>query len=64
MRVFRSYKTVDRKVRPVHQLEGRVRAHIFLCMLAYHVERHMAGRSHRCSSLSTAPRLCSPTSPR
>ena len=39
---FRSHKTVDLKVRPVHhRLEGRVRAHIFLCMLAYHVEWHM-----------------------
>ena len=41
-RAFRSYKTVDLKVRPVHhRLEGRVRAHVFLCMLAYHVEWHM-----------------------
>ena len=39
---FRSHKTVDLKVRPVHhRLEGRVRAHIFLCMLAYYVEWHM-----------------------
>ncbi len=38
-RAFRSYKTVDLKVRPVHhRLEGRVRAHVFLCMLAYYVE--------------------------
>ena len=41
-RAFRSYKTVDLKVRPVHhRLEGRVRAHVFLCMLAYYVEWHM-----------------------
>ena len=41
-RAFRSYKSVDLKVRPVHhRLEGRVRAHVFLCMLAYHVEWHM-----------------------
>ncbi|HEY9666947.1 MAG TPA: IS1634 family transposase [Coleofasciculaceae cyanobacterium] len=41
-RAFRSYKTVDLKVRPIcHRLEGRVRAHIFLCMLAYYVEWHM-----------------------
>ena len=38
-RAFRSYKTVDLKVRPVHhRLEGQVRAHVFLCMLAYYVE--------------------------
>jgi transposase len=41
-RAFRSLKTVDLKIRPIHhRLEGRVRAHIFLCMLAYHVEWHM-----------------------
>ena len=41
-RAFRSYKTVDLKVRPVHhRLEGRVRARVFLCMLAYYVEWHM-----------------------
>jgi len=35
-------KTVDLKVRPIrHHLEKRVRAHIFLCMLAYYVEWHM-----------------------
>ena len=33
---------MDLKVRPIHHhLEGRVRAHIFLCMLAYYVEWHM-----------------------
>ena len=41
-RAFRSIKTVDLKVRPIrHRLEKRVRAHIFLCMLAYYVEWHM-----------------------
>jgi transposase len=41
-RAFRSIKTVDLKVRPIyHHLETRVRAHIFLCMLAYYVEWHM-----------------------
>ena len=41
-RAFRSMKTMDLKVRPIHHhLEGRVRAHIFLCMLAYYVEWHM-----------------------
>jgi hypothetical protein len=39
---FRSYKTVDLKVRPIyHRLEERVKAHVFLCMLAYYVEWHM-----------------------
>lgn len=41
-RAFRSLKTVDLKVRPIHHhLAERVRAHIFLCMLAYYVEWHM-----------------------
>jgi transposase len=41
-RAFRSLKTVDLKVRPIfHWLEARVRAHVFLCMLAYYVEWHM-----------------------
>jgi transposase len=41
-RAFRCMKTVDLKVRPIyHYLDGRVRAHVFLCMLAYYVEWHM-----------------------
>jgi hypothetical protein len=41
-RAFRSMKTVDLKIRPIHhRLPDRVRAHIFLCMLAYYVEWHM-----------------------
>ena len=41
-RAFRSLKTVDLEIRPIHhRLEHRVRAHIFLCMLAYYVLWHM-----------------------
>lgn len=41
-RAFRSLKSIDLKIRPIHhRLEDRVRAHIFLCMLAYYVEWHM-----------------------
>jgi len=41
-RAFRSLKTVDLKVRPIHHRSAdRVRAHILLCMLAYYVEWHM-----------------------
>jgi len=41
-RAFRSFKTVDLMVRPIrHRTERRVRAHIFLCMLAYYVLWHM-----------------------
>jgi transposase len=41
-RAFRSLKTIDLKVRPIHhRLADRVRAHSFLCMLAYYVEWHL-----------------------
>lgn len=41
-RAFRSLKGMDLRVRPIHhRLPDRVRAHVFLCMLAYHVEWHM-----------------------
>src|SRR5574338_274260 len=41
-RAFRSLKSIDLGVRPVHhRLAGRVRAHVFLCMLAYYVAWHM-----------------------
>lgn len=42
---FRSFKTVDLKVRPIyHHTSERVKAHIFLCMLAYYVEWNMRSR--------------------
>ena len=41
-RAFRSIKSIDLKVRPIHhRLETRVRAHLFVCMLAYYLEWHM-----------------------
>jgi hypothetical protein len=41
-RAFRTLKSVDLQVRPVHhRLADRVRAHIFLCMLAYYVRWHL-----------------------
>jgi transposase len=41
-RAFRSMKSIDLNVRPIrHRREIRVRAHIFLCMLAYYVQWHM-----------------------
>lgn len=44
-RAFRSMKTVALHVRPVfHYTEPRVRAHVFLCMLAYYVQWHMRQR--------------------
>src|ERR1700757_4994263 len=44
-RAFRSLKTVDVHLRPIfHWTTPRVRAHVLLCMLAYHVEHHMRAR--------------------
>jgi transposase len=41
-RAFRCLKTVDLEIRPIrHWTAERVRAHVFLCMLAYHVEWHL-----------------------
>src|SRR5258708_19363976 len=38
-RAFRSLKTVDIEIRPIHHRRGRrVRAHVLLCMLAYYLE--------------------------
>jgi ribosomal protein L35 len=39
---FRSLKSVDLKVRPIHhRLADRVKAHVLLCMLAWYVEWHL-----------------------
>ncbi len=41
-RAFRTLKSVDLAIRPVHHwLSPRVRAHVFLCMMAYYVEWHL-----------------------
>src|SRR3954467_10331132 len=41
-RAFRSLKGIDLRIRPLfHWLAPRVRAHVFLCLLAYHAEWHM-----------------------
>jgi transposase len=41
-RAFRSMKTTEIELRPIHHRKPeRVRAHVFLCMLAYYVEWHM-----------------------
>lgn len=41
-RAFRCLKGIDLRIRPIHhRTEDHVRAHIFLCMLAYYVEWHM-----------------------
>ncbi len=44
-RAFLAMKTSRLRIRPVHVYsEDHVRAHVFLCMLAYHVEWHMRRR--------------------
>lgn len=44
-RAFRSLKTVNIHLRPIfHWTTPRVRAHVLLCMLAYHVEHYMRAR--------------------
>lgn len=41
-RAFRTLKGRELEVRPIHhRLEQRVRAHVFLCMLAYYLEWHL-----------------------
>ncbi len=41
-RAFRGLKAVDLAVRPIHHhTEPRVRAHVFLCLLAYYVQWHL-----------------------
>jgi transposase len=44
-RAFRNLKTVQLEIRPVyHKKDDRIRAHVFLCMLAYYVQWHMHKR--------------------
>ena len=41
-RAFRTLKSVDLQIRPIrHRTSDRVRAHIFICLLAYYVEWHL-----------------------
>ena len=41
-RAFRTLKGMDLRVRPIrHRLETRVKAHIFLSMVAYYVQWHL-----------------------
>src|SRR6476646_6870572 len=69
-RAFRSIKTVDLEIRPIHhRLSDRVRAHVLLCMLAYYLTCCCAcspiissGTCVRrwlpfCSTIISAPRL-------
>ena len=41
-RAFRTFKGPELEIRPIHHhLETRVRAHVFLCMLAYYLTWHL-----------------------
>jgi len=41
-KAFRTHKSIDLQVRPIHHhLSDRVKAHLFICMLAYYVRCHM-----------------------
>jgi transposase len=45
---FRNLKTVQLELRPIfHKKDDRIRAHVFLCMLAYHVQWHMNKKLHK-----------------
>ena len=44
-KAFRNLKTVALELRPLyHHNDDRIRAHVFLCMLAYYVQWHMVQR--------------------
>jgi len=44
-RAFRNIKTMSLEIRPIyHQLDRRIKAHVFLCMLAYYLEWHAIKR--------------------
>ena len=61
---FRSLKTVDIHLRPIfHWTAPRVRGHVLLCMLAYHVEHHIARGSPRCSTMRPITRPLPPSAP-
>jgi transposase len=68
-RAFRCLKTVDLQLRPIyHHNDDRIRAHVFLCMLAYYVEWHMRERLRKvlfddCDRMSESSVRSSPVAP-
>jgi transposase len=68
-RAFRCLKTVDLQIRPIyHHKDDRIRAHVFLCMLAYYVEWHMRERLREvlfddCDRVSARAARSSPVAP-
>ena len=67
-RAFRTLKGVDLQVRPIrHRLEERVKAHIFLSMLAYYVQWHMieawAPLTFKDEAVAEPARLADPVAP-
>jgi hypothetical protein len=58
-RAFRCIKTVDLQIRPVyHWLADRVRAHVFVCMLAYYLEWHLRPATGCSSSFRASSTRC------
>jgi hypothetical protein len=68
-RAFRCMKTVDLQLRPIyHHKDDRIRAHVFLCLLAYYVEWHMRERLRKvlfddCDRTSASATRSSPVAP-
>ena len=63
-RAFRSMKSVDIRVRPIfHRKPERVRAHVFLCMLAYYGEWHLRKALAPSSSKTTSPKPATRNAP-
>lgn len=68
-RAFRCMKAVDLQLRPIyHHKDDRIRAHVFLCMLAYYVEWHMRERLRKvlfddCDRTSASATRSSPVAP-
>jgi len=62
---FRSLKTVDLDLRPIHHwTEGRVRAHVFICMLALYLVWHLRRAwAPICFTDEQPPRRTDPVAP-
>src|SRR6266567_3759193 len=64
-RDFRSLKTVDLELRPIHHwLNGRVRAHVLVCMLACYLVWHLRhALAPLCFTDQTPPQRTDPATP-
>jgi hypothetical protein len=64
-RDFRSLKTVDLELRPIHhRLDGRVRAHVLVCMLACYLAWHLRqALAPLCFTDQAPPKRTNPVAP-